>query len=197
MLDGRKLRDRFTDFNVAYFGNRLPPYAIHVVHRINWLDGQGETNRERRLIKIRRGLPDEEAISILLHEMVHAATGDGHGRKWKRKMIELRDAGAPLVAADRTVSLDDWDGTRVSQRMFRAHVEDELCAYPDKTLACAVRDFICNVGGAETVSEFLRKYPWASAVFTAMQKEFREYQKARAASRGKQEETSAKVAPLD
>ena len=172
MLNGNQLRQKFADFNVGYFNDRLPPYGIRVVAKVNWLDGQGEIIRERKLIKIRQGLSDELAISTLLHEMVHAATGDGHGRRWKREMIRLREAGAPLAAADKTVSLDDWDGTRVSQRMFRSHVEDELCAHPDQTLAYAVRDFICNVGGAETVSEFLKKYPWASAVFKAMQKEY-------------------------
>jgi hypothetical protein len=64
-MDGRRLRERFVDFNVAYFANRLPPYAVRVVPKVKWPDGQGETIRERRLIKIRRGLPDKEAVGTL------------------------------------------------------------------------------------------------------------------------------------
>lgn len=181
MLNGRQLRKKFMEFNAQYFNNRLPPYSIRVVPRMTWMGESGRHNKKRKLIEIQQGLPDEDAIGFLIHEMAHARIGDQHGMRWKREMIRLRETGAPLVAADRNVSLDDGDGTRVSERMFRSHVEDELCARPDQTLACAVRDFIRSYGGAETVSEFLNKYRWASAVFKAMQKEFREYQKTHAA----------------
>jgi hypothetical protein len=65
----------------------------------------------------------ENSISCLLHEMAHAATTCYHGMPWKREMIRLREAGAPLVSADLSVELTDWDGAEVSmgEREARHH----------------------------------------------------------------------------
>lgn len=187
-MDGKQLRRKFAEFNAHYFNNKLPPYSIRVVPRANRSGGEGETIRERRLIKIRRGLRDEMAVSTLLHEMAHAATGNGHGMKWKREMIRLRRARAPLVAADRDVSIADWDGV-VTKRQWREACKDGIYAFP--TLDGLIKDFIWNIGGATTVSAFLRQYPWAGAVFREakkkMQKDIRAYQKLRAKLKAKRE----------
>ncbi len=86
MLDGRQLRSLLGE-------------------RSRWL-------KQRRLIEILRGLPDEDATSTLLHEMVHAATNGGHGMPRTRDMIRLRSAGAPLANTDRVIRLDDGRGNR-------------------------------------------------------------------------------------
>jgi SprT-like family len=167
MLNGTQLRALFQEFNRQHFDGRLPAYAIRVPERIpsrTHFDPCGRFNRKRRLIEIARDLPDGEAISTLLHEMAHAATGGGHGSTWKREMIRLREAGAPLVDPDLAVDLTDWDGTRVSRKHFRGVIEDMLIDVPDINLSGAIRGFIREEGGPTTISGFLRKYPWAPRV---------------------------------
>jgi hypothetical protein len=183
-VDGKQLRALFQQFNAQYFNGRLPAYALRAVEQSTWLGESGTCFRKRRLIKVSRTLPDEEAISTLLHEMAHAATNGGHGMPWEREMIRLREAGAPLVSPDLDVDLGDWYGHRVSRTRFRGETEDMLVACElnatELVLNDAVKNFIRNVGGAETVAEFRRKYPWAGAVFNDVRKDHLEYQDQRA-----------------
>jgi hypothetical protein len=164
-MNGRQLRKLFEEFNRDYFNGRLRPYAIRVVDHITWLDESGSCSRGAKLIRIRRGLCDEEAASTLIHEMAHAAATGNHGLPWKREMIRLREAGAPLVEPDSTVLLEAWSGSRVSKRQFRASVSDALAYSLDLTLPQVIRHFISTEGGPSTVSEFLKRYPWAREVF--------------------------------
>jgi SprT-like family len=186
VLNGKQLGALFKQFNQQYFGGKLPAYRIHVVRRITRVGESGRCLERRMLIEIQHGLPDEDAISTLLHEMAHAAhPKGGHSMPWKKEMIRLREAGAPLVPPDARVRLDDWDGNRVTRRMFRTELEDAFCGSPDDllklTLSQAIRCFVGNVGGPSTISAFLKKYPWAGAVLKETKKEFREYQKQQAA----------------
>jgi hypothetical protein len=101
VLDGKQLREYFEDFNRLYFNNRLPRYSIRVVPKIKIrLDKSGLCDRKRRRIEIKWGQPDEEAIGALLHEMVHAATVHDHSMEFRRQMIRLHEAGAPLAPAE-------------------------------------------------------------------------------------------------
>lgn len=171
-MDGKQLRALFQRFNEQFFSGRLPAYTIHVVARMTSIGESGRWNKKRRLIEIQRGLSDDEATSILLHEMAHAATNGGHGMPWKKEMIRLRETGAPLALPDLNISLDDWDGKRVSRKHFRSVIQDALIDAPDTTLSAAIRWFASSVGGAKTIStEFRKKYPWARAVFNDEKRE--------------------------
>jgi SprT-like family len=165
MLNGRQLRALFQKFNGQYFGGKLPVYSLRSVDRMTWLGESGCCYKKRKLIKVNRGLSGEEATSTLLHEMAHAATSGHHGMPWKREMIRLREAGAPLVSSDLNVDLADWDGKRVSRQRFRGVIQDALMDAPNITSSVAVRWFVSSYGGAGSVAEFLRKYPWAGTVF--------------------------------
>lgn len=169
MLNGRQLRILFQRFNAQYFDGRLPSYSIRLVPSITWLGEGGHCDRERRRIRIRAAQSDEETISTLLHEMVHARTGDSHDAGFKREMVRLSKAGAPLTAGDLEFSSKDWHAGRVTKALFRSVVEDALNDVPDLTLHRAVRHFIYDTGAGEvrTVAEFLRRYPWSRQVFQA------------------------------
>ena len=174
MLNGKQLRIQFQQFNQQYFDGRLPPYRIRVVKDMIGLGGSGHCDKKRRLIKIQVGWSDEETVGTLLHEMAHAATsGIPHGMPWKKEMIRLREAGAPLTGSDKSTRLDDWDGRTVTRRHFRAAVHDLLLEVdvPTVTLHGAVRYFLYNEGGRETVASFLRRNPWARAVFRVAKKQ--------------------------
>jgi len=174
-MDGRQLRKLFQEFNQRYFGGRLPAYRIRVVDHISWLGTEGRCLKKRKLIQVQRAIPEDRAASLLLHEMTHAATNGDHGMPWKREMIRLREAGAPLDGPDATVSLDDWDGVRVSQAHFRGAVQDVLGDCPECTLSQAIRHFISTYGGPETISLFLKRYPWARDVYRRLKRERTEY----------------------
>jgi len=173
-VNGKQLRKLFQEFNRRYFGDRLPSYSIRV-GRCTWLGESGSCNPRKKLIKVAAGQPDERAVSILLHEMAHAATTGNHGMPWKREMIRLRQAGAPLAEPDNRVRLDDWSGDRVSKRHFRAAMEDAVSGLPKIGLTQAVRYFISNEGGPSTVSTFLKRYPWVRGVFRQVKREYAEY----------------------
>jgi hypothetical protein len=162
MFDGRGLRAYFTQFNEQYFGNQLPTYSIRVVRGMSY---SGFCFKRKRLIKIKWGQSPEETIGVLLHEMAHAATNIGHGNLWKRKMIRLREAGAPVSADERGIDPGKWDGTQVSRRHFRSVVEDVLIDSPRITLSETLRHFMETEGGPLTIKAFLSKYPWVRAVF--------------------------------
>jgi hypothetical protein len=180
MLDGKQLRALFKQFNEQYFGDRLPAYAIRVVARITWLGESGRWNKKRRFIEIQHRQSDEEAIGTLLHEMAHAAkaaTKGHHTKPWKKEMIRLRKAGAPLASADRNISLDDWDAKRISRKHFRSVIQNALIDAPDMTLSAAIRWFVSSEGGPQTINEFRKKYPWVRAVFNDEKRERAEYQR--------------------
>jgi hypothetical protein len=169
-----QLRKLFEEFNRRYFGNRLPPYAIRVAHSPTSLGESGSSNRKRKLIKIASGQPAEREVSTLLHEMAHAATTDYHGMPWKREMIRLRKAGAPLAEPDNRVRLEDWSGVRVSKQDFREAMEDAVSGLPKIGLTQAIRHFIYNEGGPGTVGTFLKRYPWVREVLRQVKREYAE-----------------------
>ncbi len=177
MMNGRQLRALFKQFNDKYWGGRLSAHSIHVVPEMTSLGEWGRWQKNRRLIEILRGLPDEDATSTLLHEMAHAATNGGHGVPWKREMIRLLSAGAPLANTDRVIRLDDPFGKPISKKHFRGSMADLLMDVPDMTPSVAIRLFIRTEGGPPTIAAFLRKYPWARTVFNAEKSEMVEEHK--------------------
>jgi hypothetical protein len=115
MLTGNQLRKLFHQFNGMYFAGTLPAYHIRVVGYITSMSEHGRCLRNRKLIKLSKRT-DKVMIGTLLHEMAHAATTDHHGLEWRKEMIRLREAGAPLQGDDLNVNLHDWDETRIRGR---------------------------------------------------------------------------------
>jgi len=178
-MNGRQLRALFKQFNEEYWGGRLPAHSIRVVVRMTSLGEWGRWLKKRRLIEIQRGLSGEDMISTLLHEMAHAATNGGHGMTWKRDMIRLRLAGAPLANTDRVIRLDDGYGKPIGRKQFRCAMQDLFSDAPELSLSCALRHFIRTEGGPPTIAAFLWKYPWARTVFNVEKREQAEEQKRR------------------
>jgi hypothetical protein len=107
LKQSEKVPGMFRQFNDKYFGGKIPAYSVRVVHRISYVTPSGKVrspynlighcDRRRGLIEIRAGLAMREAVGTLLHEMAHAATTSAPGRRWKREMMRLSEAGAPLA----------------------------------------------------------------------------------------------------
>src|ERR1035437_2198605 len=87
-VDCKNLQSLFTEYNQLYFGGRLPQYKVLLT--------KDHSHIERRKRKIYINLDKEDASVPLLHEMVHAAAGLGHGRRWLNELRRLADLGAPL-----------------------------------------------------------------------------------------------------
>ena len=82
----------FAEYNQLYFGGRLPRYKVLLTNVLN--PDCGRCERRKRRIYMN---PDNDDVSvILLHEMVHAAAGRGHGKKWLDEVKRLVEFGAPL-----------------------------------------------------------------------------------------------------
>jgi hypothetical protein len=78
----------FTEYNQRYFGGCLPRYKVLPTN-----DNNRWEERERTIYTN----PGKENVSvILLHEMVHAAVGMGHGKKWMDEARRIVGLGAPL-----------------------------------------------------------------------------------------------------
>ena len=96
------LARRYDALNDAYFGLRLEPVAFRLSPRMTTTAGQFEPDAgviavSRRFLQ---AFPDE-VDSLLLHEMVHVATRDGHGRAFRREWQRLVRLGAPVPSVYR------------------------------------------------------------------------------------------------
>jgi hypothetical protein len=86
--DCKDLQSLFTEYNQLYFGGRLRRYQVLLTRDTS------RCERRKRRIYIN---PDTGEVSvILLHEMVHAAVGRGHGKVWWDELRRLVELGAPL-----------------------------------------------------------------------------------------------------
>ena len=86
----------FDEFNQAYFASKLPKYRVQEVEdlwAVTW--SRGHLNRKQRLIRLQVD-SKRRMIGALLHEMVHAASNDYHGPRWRQVMNRLHMQGAPV-----------------------------------------------------------------------------------------------------
>ena len=91
------LRERYAAFNAAWFDRRLVRVRFRVSGRMTSTAGQYDLGK-REITIARRFLETfpEKIDGLLLHEMVHVATRDGHGAKFRREWERLRAIGAPV-----------------------------------------------------------------------------------------------------
>lgn len=104
---GRSLRRLFEQLNTQFFRGRLRGWHVHSVNHFRAINLCGLCIPRNRRILIVRWLCEDEAKSVLLHEMAHAVTTTTHGVRWKREMIRLRQASAPLLPPDSNIQLGD------------------------------------------------------------------------------------------
>src|SRR5437762_6792559 len=84
-----RLRSLFDLYNQQYFAGRLPRYKVALSDRYK----HSRCFKGERKIYIN---PDGEISDDLLHEMVHAAIGYGHGKLFLMEVKRLVELGAPL-----------------------------------------------------------------------------------------------------
>ena len=177
-MDGRELRRAFDHFNVKFFGGRFRGYRIRVVPRITKMGENGRFNRRTRTIELQVGLPDEEMIGTLLHEMAHSVS-DAHSRRFAAEITRLRDSGAPLSPVD----LRDLEETPHGsvQRLTRAEAEnlasDAVIDDPRITLHQFAALVVQSIGYAPSVAALLRRYPWIKRVLAEARQSHRESEK--------------------
>jgi hypothetical protein len=171
-----EIRQLYKKFNAKYFGNRLPHYRVVLVNRITNLGEDGHLNRKQRLIRIQKGLSRNETISTLLHEMVHAATTEVHGKPFIRELRRLRGAGATLGYFE--LDLLEREITPLTKEAFRYYALIRLnhsrgaIKFPN-----FVRDFALNniefIDLPETAAAFKRRFWWAPKAFQEAKREWR------------------------
>jgi hypothetical protein len=171
-----EIRRLYKKFNAKYFGNRLPHYRVVLVNRITNLGEDGHLNRERRLIRIQKCLSRNETISTLLHEMVHAATTEVHGKPFIRELRRLRSAGATLGYFE--VDLLEREITPLTKEAFQYYALIRIGHSRGAIkLPNLVWDFELNnfefIDLLETAAGFRRRFWWAPKAFQEAKREWR------------------------
>lgn len=122
------IQELFDKYNRQYFGGKLEYHVVDADHAeymdddivASRLDGDGVFTVDgycchgRQIIFINPHLnePQNRRLRrhVLLHEMAHAATGEGHTEKWLQEMDRLEQLGALRIdEIDRESVLDDAD----------------------------------------------------------------------------------------
>ena len=159
-MNGHELKKIFETFNSNYFAGKLPKYRIRVKHLPT---AGGRTIPGRRLIEI--GIHESHVQEqTLLHEMAHASSGLGHGKRFHAELQRLLKMGAPL-GEEEVNSIRIGVRPRLSKARFESDLRDFLADNPQGTFASAVEWLNSNDGYADSVSEFVHKYPWARSAF--------------------------------
>src|SRR5271165_3590458 len=81
----------FDRYNRRFWQDRLPHYTVLVTDKYTG----GRCDERRRVIYIHPSSP-MGLSRTLLHEMAHAATNGGHGKRWQDEIRRLLWLGAPL-----------------------------------------------------------------------------------------------------
>jgi len=120
--DCKDLQSLFTEYNQVYFGDRLPRYQVLLTNDTSHCE------RRKRRIYIN---PDMGDVSVfLLHEMVHAAVGRGHGKVWWDELRRLVELGAPLQEELQRYSPEKADS---SKHLLDEFFDVGMDAPPDST----------------------------------------------------------------
>ncbi len=136
------------------------------IRHVRDLDGaRGRCCPDRTIrITFRGGV---RGTALMIHEIAHAVTGDGHGRRWQARMeqaaVTAADAGqadlAGLLRADIAGYNDPL--ARVSARLVYQEIAD--AASPDVTFS-EVIEFVRRGYGLPR-RQFLKRFPRARKVF--------------------------------
>ncbi len=84
-MTGHELRKAISNVRKTFF----PRWDLRSQWRIRWGDlgkGDGNCDFELKEITISAGLNRRKLTLVLIHEVAHAVTRDGHGKKWKARM---------------------------------------------------------------------------------------------------------------
>jgi hypothetical protein len=102
-VESARFQKMYAKFNSRYFAGQLQEYTIRVSYDVNhWI---GEASRdaidgyfvpEGLRIFLRLSFDRRAMIRVLIHEMVHVATGPGHGERFISEMKRLKAIGAPV-----------------------------------------------------------------------------------------------------
>ena len=163
----------FEDFNNKYFYGKLPRYRVIVVDcvpdRVHC--SHGKHYKKQRLIKLRR-CDEKMMVETLLHEMVHAATGDGHGKRFRDKMEELRGKGA-------TTEEEVLPKPRLSKQVVRDYLEDILEKVPDVTLTQFAQYLVREYGYSTSAQALFKSYPWVQKAYRETKRDWKDMRQSR------------------
>ena len=181
----RALQALFAEYNVRYFGGRLPRYRISLARRhdragLGTRHG-GECFPRTKIIFVAPGMPEETQRRVLLHEMCHIGCLY-HGQRWQAKMRRLAELGEPWAAeqAEEYRRL----GRSSSNAELRWRITDGASLTPNLPWIKARRIF------AEEwllrPLRFEKRFPWAKAAWRRECAEWRADEACRAAFFGEQ-----------
>lgn len=198
-MDSKSLNNKFQDlffrFNNDYFGSKLPHYRIQVVDYVSRRNPnmRGKIYRRQRLIRL-TAAGEEFMISILLHEMAHAANKtDGHGKKFLEILKNLKQVGAPTMEGE--FPDPEYEiPKRITKRLVRGYIEDALLDTGGAiNLWQFSRWFVVECGGHSSPTALLREYPWIRKVFSQERRAYLRVEELRKSAAAKFREANENV----
>jgi hypothetical protein len=136
VVTDQDLAQLFADFNARYFGGRLPTYRIQIEQSIPGVASSvsRRIDAAERVISLRQTDDARALQGALLHEMVHAVAGEGHGRPFFDELKRLLQMGATLVGDD-DVSDMEYEQFAANEDLKEAarRIRDEEAAAQEMT----------------------------------------------------------------
>ena len=137
--------------------------------RADDLDGSmGRCDRDKKKISIRNGISGDDLTALLIHEIGHAVTGDGHGKRWSDRMekaaIRAEKLGLGTVAR---LLREDIDGYKASLPVTASMVYDqiELAVFVNRSATLSqIVEFLRRDYGF-TREQFLKRFRRTERVF--------------------------------
>jgi len=102
----RRFQMLLDEWNLKFFGGRLFGWRVLTVDdgKARW-QGQCDPDNKVITLNLHKAAPGE-LEAVLLHELAHAASGDGHGGRWRHVLQELQRRGAPTGRIEDHVQRD-------------------------------------------------------------------------------------------
>ena len=145
---------------------------------------QGSCRRENKTILVTHLPGGEEGTLLLIHEIAHAVTDGGHGKKWQQRMekavVTAEQASRTELAALLRKEIVGYRNpmARVTAGLVYSEIADAVVENPELTFSqvidCVRRDYgFCR-------QEFLKRFRRARTVYDREKRDAQEESKARA-----------------
>jgi len=129
-----------------------------------WTRTDGLCEHDSKTIYVSRGLDPEELDLVLVHEIAHAATRSGHGKKWEARMEMAAQRADKIERSDLAEAIRKEIATpTITADDIYHEVRDFVASYPDQDFEVML-NFVSEKYGC-TVDDFLARYPKLRGVF--------------------------------
>jgi hypothetical protein len=97
----KQLNELLREYDHRFFGQRLSDWKAIFSGDHKGLYGFCDAENKVLKIRLEKHRTDQDVCATLIHEMAHADSTDlSHGDEWRKKMVRLKEEGAPTDPLD-------------------------------------------------------------------------------------------------